>query len=208
MTPEEWQLVAHERREKEQAQYDAVVNAIAAAGSDAENAQKDLERAWATGDTYGAAEHQRRLSRAEARLVQLENGKDAWDARDQQVPNYPEQQPVQQASPEQIINSLQGLIPEEKAWLHRHPELVRDQSRVEELKGTFAASQRMGLVRGTPEYFQFFDQRLGLDAGSAAGLTPAQMDAAKISGVTPDVYAENLRKMRQIDARFGPRYAG
>jgi hypothetical protein len=205
MTPEEQQFLANAVREKEQAQYDAIVNAIAAADSDAQNAQTALAQAWANGDSYAASEHQRRLTRAETRLQQLENGKDAWDGYMTQ-PQTQQQTQGRQMTHQDVINSMTGLMPEERQWLHRFPHLVGDANRVNELQGTYAAAQRMGLVRGTPEYFQFFEQRLGLDAGSQVGLTPQQMDAAKISGVSPEVYAENVRKMHAIDARFGPRY--
>jgi hypothetical protein len=197
------QQIAYERQARQQAEYDSIVNALAAATSDSDNAQARLQQAWAVGDAATAADAQRQLSRAESRILQLENGRDAYE---QQQPQTYQQQPVQQMTPQDIINSMTGLIPEEKAWLQRHPELITNQNRISELQGTYAAAMRMGLARGTPEYEQFFNERLGLDAGSALGLRPEQVDAAKISGVSLEVYAENERKRQQIDAKYGPRY--
>jgi hypothetical protein len=200
MTNQYEQQLAYERREREQAQYDAIVNAIAAANSDAENAQTALAQAWATGDTYGAAEHQRRIARSEARLVQLENGKDNWDAYMAQPQTYQQPAQQQQMTPEQVINSM-PLMQEEREWLLKHPHLVTNQASILELQGAFHASQRAGLVRGSREYLDFIAERVGADAAGANGLTKEQAQAAKDSGVTPEVYAENARKLSALKAR-------
>jgi len=70
-----------ETRAREQAEYDAMINATAACKSDAELAQSDMQRCYATGDSAGMADAQRRMRRAEARLSTLEGGKEALDAK-------------------------------------------------------------------------------------------------------------------------------
>jgi hypothetical protein len=157
--------VARINRERRQAEYDSVVNAITAEQANAENAQAALQAAWAASDHVAAAEAQRRLSRSEARLVQLEGWKDTEDSRPDEpvVQQQPQPQSTQAArSASDIVNQMTALIPEERRWLLEHPELVTDPRRQQELQGTYYAAERAGLARGTPEYFQFFEERLGL----------------------------------------------
>jgi hypothetical protein len=180
----------------QQGEYDAIVNAIAASTSDAENAQRDYAYYSSINDHSGMSDAQRRIARAESRLVQLESGRDAWDTREQQ-----QQQPVQQQmTTEQLINSM-PLMPEEREWLLKHQHLVTNQASITELQGAFNASQRLGLQRGSQEYLNFIAERVGADAAGAAGLTKEQVEHAKYSGVPLDVYAENARKLAALKAR-------
>ena len=157
--------LAQERRAREQADYDSVVAHIGSAQSDYEAAQRDYVAARHANDFAAEADAQGRMARSQARLVQLEQGKEDMEA----ARNNPEPEPPQahapqasQRSPSEIVNSMTALIPEERQWLLEHPELVTNPQRVQELQGTYAAAQRQGLARGTPEYFQFFEERLGL----------------------------------------------
>jgi hypothetical protein len=202
MTNQYEQQLQAERAAREQAQYDAVVNAIAASSSEAENAQRDYQYCSSVNDYAGMADAQRRMSRAESRLVQLENGRDAFDERRITAQQY-QQQPS--LTPEQIIGGM-PLMPEEREWLLQHKHLVTNAASIQELQGAFHASQRLGLQRGSQEYLKFIEERVGADGDSAAGLTKEQLEHARISGISPESYAENYRKMKAVDAKYGPRY--
>lgn len=151
------------RREAEQSQLDSILNALGAAQTEAEAAQGAYEAALASQDYRMAAEAQRKISRAEAKILQLENGKEAYEARIQEQARQLEQQPAQpqQQTPDQIINNMQGLVPSEREWLRKHPELITDPKNNRILEAAFYEAERRGLQRGTDKYFEFFDERMG-----------------------------------------------
>src|SRR5581483_10540448 len=78
---------------REQAEYDTVVNAIGAAQAELEKAESDYEAAAAAQDWKAAAAAQRRMSTAGARLVQLEDGKVAIEARREEEKKRPDPPP-------------------------------------------------------------------------------------------------------------------
>jgi hypothetical protein len=202
----EQQLLA-ERQMREQAQYDAVVNAIAGAQSDADAAQLRYQQAMQIGDMATASDAQRAISRAEARLVQLENGRDAWD--EARVHHQQHQQRLhaqQQLTPEQIIDSMAQLSAREREWLRARPHLVTTQANVTRLQAAFYETQEKGLARDSDAYFDHFNDRFAGSSVNASGLTEAQKDAAKISGIDENTYAKMYEKMKQTDAQYGPRY--
>jgi hypothetical protein len=140
------------QNELDQARYDAVVQAIAAATSDSEAAQLRYQQAMQVGDMHSAAEAQRMLSRSEARLVQLEAGKDAWDERQATVGQQQTQQ-RRQVTPQDVINSMAGLTEKERAWLLERPHLVLDQRWVTRMQDTYNMAAEKGLQRDSLEYF-------------------------------------------------------
>ena len=199
--------LAQERAAREQAQYDAVVNAIAGAQADGDAAQLRYQQAMQIGDMATASEAQRAISRAEARLVQLENGRDAWDeARTHQQQYQQRSQAQQQLTPEQIIDSMTQLTVREREWLRARPHLVTTQANVTRLRAAFYEAQGKGLARDSDAYFDHFNDRFAGSSVSATGLTAAQKDAAKISGIDENTYAKMYEKMKQTDAQYGPRY--
>jgi hypothetical protein len=184
-------------REREQLEYDNLVNAIAAAQSDSEAGKYQLQQAMAMGDYQGAAEAQERIARSQAQLVSLESGKTAMDERqDAQGP----QQPQRQLTPQEYINNMTQLTPEERQWLMDRPHLVTNQATITQLQAAFYESQQRGIARNSPEYFRLFDERLGGAGvpGSRASniqLTPAQKDAAKIAGISETEYQKQYQRM-------------
>jgi hypothetical protein len=187
-----------ERQMREQAQYDSIVNAIAAAGSDAELAQRDYAYASSIGDHAGMADAQRRIARAENRIQTLENGRDSWDEHNvSRQQGY--QQPQQQGrpmTPQETINSMTALTEKERAWLSERPHLVTDQRFITRLTDTYNLAQERGLRRDSDEYFGLFNERLA-NSGGPQGMTSAMIDAAKTAGVSNDEYMRQYRKMKE-----------
>jgi hypothetical protein len=167
------QQLHQERQQRQQAEYDSVMHLMETEHAHHEQAQNDLAAGWRSGDYHAAAEAQGRMIRAQTTLSQLEQKAEYFN---QQMPSQAAQPqaPPPPPTPEQIINNMPALIPEERAWLMKHQDLVSNPAMVDELKGTYNAAQRMGLKRGTPEYFQFFEDRLGLADDSDAGEQPVQ----------------------------------
>jgi hypothetical protein len=119
------QELAEARREQRQAEYDSVINAMAAEQGNVQQAQNDYAAALQRGDYQGAAEVQGQIARSQARMVQLEQGIESWNESDQNVPPPP-QAPPPPCTAADLINSMTALIPEEREWLLRHQDLVND----------------------------------------------------------------------------------
>jgi hypothetical protein len=188
--------MAYDNNPDGQAQYDAMVNAIAAANSDAENAQMRIEYCNAQGDHAGAAEAYRQLARAEARLNTLEAGKQGYD--DDEAARMNQQAQQRPISAKDVIQSL-NLMPTEAEWAGKlHPDWVTTPKGQELLRSAYNLTERAGLRRGTPEFLAEMEKRLGLPSSANHGLSKAQLEHAKWSNVSAETYAENARKLAHL----------
>lgn len=225
------------QEQAEQAQYDAILNAIGATQAEAEAARHDMTRAISDQDASQQADAQWRLSQLGARLAQLEDGKTAYELRREQYQQQVQeqlqrrQQPRQPSTVDEHIATLPNLHPSERDWLRKHPETLQDNRRNTALKHHYFEAEKMGLPRGSAEYFKYLDDALGYSKGngesrsskpvsysappsreSARGgesstritLSPQQREAAKISGITEVEYAKNLLQI-QRDRKAGLR---
>jgi hypothetical protein len=170
--------LARERRAREQSEYDAIVNALAGANSDLAAARADYKAARTANDIEAETDAAERIADARYRIQTLSGGKEAKDAQQEQAAQQPTQyqQPRQAPTPTEIINSMTGLMPGERSWLMKHQELVTSQEGQTRLQAAYYDATKAGIARDTPEYFQFFDERLGFDddGGSAPAMAEKQ----------------------------------
>lgn len=150
----------------EEAEYQAVLTAMSAAENEAESSQRDLVNAQTNGDFQAASEAQRKLSRAEAKLVQLEENKDFLErrknaaiARAEEARRNPPA--PQNLSVEQQIDSVTALSPSQREWLKAHPDAWTDQRKNMRLQGAHVEAEDQGLTPGTKKYFEYLEERLG-----------------------------------------------
>lgn len=144
--------------EREQAQYDAVLNAIGAAESEATRAENDYAAALAAQDFAAAAQAQRRMSVATTRLVQLEDGKAAFEARAEQPVQRQEQ--VRQAPAGDPIDSNPNLSGRQKEWLKGHRDAQTDPKQLARL-GAAHWDALEKHAQDSDGYFNFIEERLG-----------------------------------------------
>lgn len=147
----------------DQAEYDAVLNAISAATAEAEQATQELQVAGEAQDWSSIAKAQSKLSRANTRLVQLEDGKIALEARAERIKNEPKEQ-VRIHSGDQVadyIDSMPSLLPSQKDWLKQHRDLMTDNKKNIRLQNAHIDAEEAGHSAGTTQYFQFLEERLG-----------------------------------------------
>jgi hypothetical protein len=191
--------LAAERRAREQSDYDSMVNAIAAAQSDAEAAQLQAQQCSAMGDHAGLADAYRRMARAESRLTTLESGKEAFDDNEASRVRQAEiQQQQRQYSPDEMINywlANRAIDNREADLLRRHPEYLTDPKKWQELQAVNREAYQKGLQRGTGQHVGFMYERLGV----LPRLNPEQQRAAKDSGVSEEVYAQNEIKRLKVE---------
>jgi hypothetical protein len=153
------------RQSAEQSQYDAIANALNAAQQQADMAEAAYASALASGDHVQAARQMRAMSEAGARVVTLQTGKDELEQRLQrqqgQQPPQLQQPAGQPQNIDEMLARMPNLMPQEKDWIRQHPDSLMDQTNLRRMDLAFTDATARGLVRGTPEYFEFFEDRLG-----------------------------------------------
>ena len=168
---EEYQRQAQQREQglsqrAQDAEYDAILNAIGAAESEAEAAQRDIALASEAGDHKAVAEANRKLARAESRLAQLEDGKSqieyqkAVQAQRAKEPPRAAPPPKEQ-TPEEFIDQMPNLLPSQRDWLRQHTELITNVNKNLRLQGAHAEAIDDGLRPGSQKYFDHLEMRLG-----------------------------------------------
>jgi hypothetical protein len=186
--------MSSDQRESEQNAYDAIVNGIAAAEAETNEAKMGLQQALAAGDYAAVADWQERIADARARAVNLSAGKDSFDAMDSG--------PVQPAPTAQSIIDSMNLMEEERGWARKlHPDWMTTQRGQELLRSAYMLTERAGYRRGSPEFLAQMEERLGLPSSANLGLTKQQLEHARWSNVSPETYAENARKLQALKAR-------
>jgi hypothetical protein len=153
------------------AEYQAILNAISAAESEAESAQDLIARSSEANDPKSVAEASRKLARAESRLAQLEDGKAALEAQRTreaaQAKEYREQQARQSRqqpapiSPEQYIDQMPNLLPSQRDWLKEHTETITNTNKNLRLQGAHAEAVDLNMQPGTQKYFDHLEMRMG-----------------------------------------------
>jgi hypothetical protein len=220
--------VVQHRSAAEDAQYDAILNAINAAQAEAEAAQRDYTAAVANQEFDKQAEAQRKMARAEARLDRLEEGKEAFEERRKALKD----KPVERRAPADPFEAQIAALPDPaKVWLRSHRDYMTDQRKNAKIQALHWDVMDEGHEAFSKEYFESLEVHLGLrqkpakkedddekdtpivsapvsrDAPSMSSgrpastrvrLSPAQREAAKMAGVDEITYAKNLLKMEQL----------
>lgn len=158
------------KHEKTKSDYDTVASALDMAESAASAAEQAYAEAWQKGDGLGVAKAQRAIADAQYRINTLRAGKDELEQAVRVAPQpAPPPPTAADANVELVLNRLRaspqnpnGLRPPEEDWIRQHPQAI-DPGNELELRAAFLASQKRGLARGSPEYFEFLSERMGFD---------------------------------------------
>ena len=215
------------RSEVEDTNLQLVVNAIDTVSRDIELLKQAHTFAMQSGDFARATEIQSEMSSNSAKLLQLENGRDAMQA----APRAPE--PV--APPADPVEDFASrLSPRSADWVRRNPEFVRDPR----LNAKMIAAHNLAVADGIPtdsdEYFNAIEDTLKItpkavqndtddqyaakvvqrrDAVPAAApanrgsqsprnsnvvrLSAAQREMAEMMGMKPEDYAKNMVALKK-----------
>lgn len=152
------------RQEVEQSHLDLVANTLEGQQSALVLAKQEYAAARVNNDPLAEADAMERMNKISNKIATLEAGKDEMERR-KQAPSR--QQPQVQPGPpnvENVLAQMPGLTNEEREWVRSHPDAVTDQAQVQRMQVAWADSQRLGIRRNSPEYFRFFDERLGYDS--------------------------------------------
>ncbi len=214
------------RNEVDDTNLQLVVNAIDTVNRDMELMKQAHTYAMQNGDFARATEIQSELSANSAKLLQLENGRQAME-------NAPRQPEPQMAPLDPVEDFASRLSPRSADWVRKHPEFVRDQR----LNAKMIAAHNLAVADGIPtdtdEYFDAIEETLKVtpkpvqndtddqfaakavrrrDAAPAAApanrgnqsassnvvrLTAAQREMAEMMGMKPEEYAKNLVNLKK-----------
>lgn len=163
--------IQQSRGEVDQSNYDAIANALLARQNEIAILKQQKVDARTRGDAAAEVEIEDRLDDAKADLRTLRDGKADMERQFQQQQQrgqprqqqQPQQQQVPPSNIDEVIARMPGLMPTEQEWLRKHPDAVFDQTNLVQLQAAYAASQKRNIVRGSPEYFRFIDDRLGYE---------------------------------------------
>tara|TARA_R110002126_G_scaffold119099_3_gene259793 strand:+ start:1010 stop:1900 length:891 start_codon:yes stop_codon:yes gene_type:complete len=129
-------------------------NAIGSTQQDTAYLKSGYREAMATGDYDRAAEIQQRMSDNAARLLQLENGKDALERQGRQVaPQY--QQPM---DPVEALAAQ--LSPRSAAWVRNNPQFATEPRLFQKMIAAHNLALADGLQPDTDDYFATVEETL------------------------------------------------
>lgn len=144
------------RAEVEDTNLHLVNNAIETVRRENEILKANLRDAMANGDYDKVAEAQESISMNAAKLLQLENGREAMKNQ----PRQPVQPMPRAVDPvEQVKASLSSRS---AAWVDKHPEFVRDQRLFRKMVAAHELAVADGIEADSDEYFASVERTLGI----------------------------------------------
>jgi hypothetical protein len=129
-------------------------NAISTTQQETTFLKAGYREAMANGDFDRAAEIQQRMSDNSARLLQLQNGKDAIEQQGRPpAPNY--------GQPNDPVEALAGqLSPRSAAWVRNNPQFATDQRLFQKMIAAHNLALADGLQPDTDDYFATVEETL------------------------------------------------
>jgi hypothetical protein len=149
-----------ERGDREDAQYNSILTAIAAEQAALDKAESDYAAYAAAQDWANASKAQRQMSLVGGRLARLEDGKEAFDARREEAKKA---QPTRAtAGPPSFDDRIKALPSNAQTWLRSHPEFINDAAKNGEIQAAHSyIVQRKGIAAFSDAYFDALDVEFG-----------------------------------------------
>jgi hypothetical protein len=165
-----------ERGDREDAQYNSVLTAIAAEQSALDKAEGDYAAFAAAADWAAAGKAQRIMASASARLDRLEDGKLSFDSKREAAKTAPpERKPVpQRDAPLDFEQRIATLPTPAKDWLRKHPEFINDTALNEKIGNAhnYLVKNR-GIEQFSGAYFDALDDEFGFKTAPQPEAKPA-----------------------------------
>ena len=165
--------LTRERGERQDAQYNSVLTAIAAEQSSLDKLEADYAAFASANDWASAAKVQRMMSESAARLNNLEDGKQSLDQQ-REAAKTAAPEPRRQAAPapqaplefEQRIAQLPDTA---KSWLRKHPEFINDSALNKKISAAHIyLVDNKGVQAFSNDYFDALDNEFGFKVAPAA----------------------------------------
>jgi hypothetical protein len=162
-------------RDRDDAQYNSVLTAIAAEQSTLDKAEGDYAAFASAGDWTSAAKAQRIIASASARLDRLEDGKQAFESkRETGKTAPPERKPAPQDATLDFEQRIATLPTTAKDWLRKHPEFINDTAQNRKIQAAHGSIVELdGVEPFSAAYFDALDTRFGFKAAPQPEPKPA-----------------------------------
>lgn len=148
-------------------------NAIDAVRMNTQNLKSAYAQAMASGDYDSAADIQQTMADNSAKLLQLEQGKQALEqAPKQQAPNPVQSDPVEALAVQ--------LSPRSATWLRAHPEYARNPNLYRKMIAAHELAMADGIKPDTDDYFDSIETTLRVRRDVSQPID-ATADAAKVT---------------------------
>lgn len=155
--------LARERVDREDAEFNSVLTAIAAEQSALAKAKADYAAAASVGDWSTAADAQSAMAIAGARIDRLEDGKRTFDARREAAARAPAPQPQPQVQNTPSFEQQIANLPQPaQAWLRNHPEFITDPAKNRKIQTVHGyLTDNKGLTAFSDAYFEAMNNEFG-----------------------------------------------
>ena len=145
------------RGEASSYEMDAINNALAASQAESDAAQRDYEAALANQDAKAQSDAQRRLSRAEARIVQFEDSKAILEDRAKRAQEAPKKE-----TRDPLETAIANLPDAAKTWLRAHSEYMTEPRKNAKIQSLHWDAIEAGNGAFSPSYFEWIEVQLGM----------------------------------------------
>jgi hypothetical protein len=182
--------LSRERTDREDAEYNSILTAMAAEQSTIEKAEADYAAAAAAGDWATAAKAQRIMAVAGGRLDRLEDGKRTFESKREAVRTQPQPQPQQRQAPS-FEQQIAGLPQNAQQWLRNHPEFMTDPAKNQEIQSAHNyLVNRKKVAQFSDAYFEALDQEFGFREAPKPAPQPAPQQQRRSMPMTAPVSRE------------------
>jgi hypothetical protein len=155
-----------------------VTNAISTVSRENEILKSNYRDAMSVGDFDAAADIQGQMSSNAAKLLQLEQGRQALES--QPKPQAP--QPYHADPVEAIASQLSATAPRSASWVRNHPEFARDERMFNKMMAAHQIAVADGLVPESDEYFSEIETILRVNkTDSLQNYTDPSVQAAQVT---------------------------
>lgn len=140
------------------AQYDSVINALAAAQSDLAAAKGEYQTALSEGDFAKAGDLSEAIGVAAVRVREFEHGKTVLERQRQAGTQNQDQQ--RQQDPRESY--LQRMPTRTASWLRRNDRFFTDNTFQRAVQGADAQARMKGIEPESDQYFNFIEEQVGM----------------------------------------------
>jgi hypothetical protein len=162
-----------ERGDRQEAEFNSVLTAIAAEESLLAKSEADYASFASVGDWANAGKAQRAMATAASRLDRLEDSKQAFEKRDK--PEKTETKPAPAAKPQDFEQRIAQMPDKAKEWLRAHPEFISDDGLNRKIGAAHQyLTENKGVQAFSPAYFEALDSEFGFKAGDKPEPKPQQ----------------------------------
>jgi len=203
------------RQEVHETNVSLVDTAIDRLSQEADILEAGYAEALMNGDVKSAAKIQRQMTETAVKINNLETGRESPKNTPPPAASAPPADPVEAFA--------RQLTPKSASWVRAHPEYVTNPSLQQQMIGADSIVQARGVQPDTPEYFAEVEKILGIsrqdeeDApparrnappaapgntgggsnGKTRRLSAAQLEAAELSGLSPEEYVKQMDRIER-----------